>query len=284
MSATELEEFFAIVRRDLGADDVRIVEDGELSGSEGSRVEGRSLHCSLPGGRALVLSFAEPPPDAEARLRRLEMLAMSFDSVLAPAKGAPASRQPPARSLREELAALALRAAAVDAVVIDARSPVVWGAAAIGELLVPDGETASANDTVAEGADSREIDAQELDGSGDPGSAGDPDTQGPEAPARHPVTDKVITAVRALPEMATLHKGGHLHHSVSEEGFGYVARSFAAIYVLVLAFREPFDELRAKRAIVHALPIIERLVLALPPLEPPPRMAGVIAMRRRRRR
>jgi hypothetical protein len=84
--------------------------------------------------------------------------------------------------------------------------------------------------------------------------------------------------------MTTLHRGGHVHHTVSEADLGFVARSFAAIYVLILAFRGPFDELRAKRAIVHALPIIERLVLALPPQDPAPLMGGVVALRPRLRR
>ena len=44
------------------------------------------------------------------------------------------------------------------------------------------------------------------------------------------------------------------------------------------------DELRAKRATVHALPIIERLVLALPPRDPVPTSGAVALPRRRRRR
>jgi hypothetical protein len=66
-----------------------------------------------------------------------------------------------------------------------------------------------------------------------------------------------------------------------------VAHAFASIYLLVVVF-EPnkvFDELRAERAIVHSLPRVERFVMALPPHEPEPTQgAGVIAMRRPRRR
>jgi hypothetical protein len=51
-------------------------------------------------------------------------------------------------------------------------------------------------------------------------------------------------------------------------------------------FAGEFDELRAERAVLESLHRIERLVLALPPLDPdPPRQgAGVIAMGRPRRR
>jgi hypothetical protein len=62
-----------------------------------------------------------------------------------------------------------------------------------------------------------------------------------------------------------------------------VAHSFAGIYLLVLIFDAPFDELRAERAVLDALGRIERLVLALPPHDPDPTEgAGVVAMRRRR--
>jgi hypothetical protein len=55
---------------------------------------------------------------------------------------------------------------------------------------------------------------------------------------------------------------------------------------LTLVFAAAFDELRAERAVLESLPRIERLVLALPPLNPePPRQgAGVVSMRRPRRR
>jgi hypothetical protein len=102
--------------------------------------------------------------------------------------------------------------------------------------------------------------------------------------ARHLASRRVVPEVRALPEIESLHKGGHLLHMARGPSYGYVARSFAAIYVLVLVFDGPFDELRAKGAIAHALPTIERLVLALPPVDPEPPMAGAVAMRRRRPR
>jgi hypothetical protein len=64
-----------------------------------------------------------------------------------------------------------------------------------------------------------------------------------------------------------------------------VARSFASIYVLIVVFESPFDELRAEQAIEDGLPRIERLVLALPPLDPKPSpIASVISMRGRARR
>ncbi len=119
-----MEEFLAIVRRDLGAVDARLLDRGEEAPAEGF-----ALTCDLPGDRRLVALFAEAPPDAAARLERLSMLASSFHAILETRERHRPARQPPALSLHEELAALAQRAGAVDAVVIDARSPVVWGTA-----------------------------------------------------------------------------------------------------------------------------------------------------------
>ena len=96
---------------------------------------------------------------------------------------------------------------------------------------------------------------------------------------------RALREVRGLPGIDALRRGKPLHETVREPDFGYVAQSFAAIYVLVLVFEAPFDELRAERAAVDALPRIERLVLALPPLDPTPEpRANAVSLRRSRRR
>jgi hypothetical protein len=377
-SGTPVEEFLAIVKRDLGAVDACIVESGHEPPGEGF-----ALGCELPGDRRLVAIFSEQPPDAEARGKRLEMLASSFHAMLETQGRARPARPHPALSLHDELAALVQRAGAVDAVVIDARSPVVWGTAGeerAAPSLAPAADSAErlrivggvreveeqtevarlsrqyglaggvslwmdprATELVPRALCERHrivpvgkhgstlvigmADPQNLDAvhdvvlvtglNVDPVIAGasmialyarwndGKDTRtydeviaaipGEERPrreefaraaaaawTRHLASRKAVTAIRALPETATLHRGGHVHVTVNEPGFGYVARSFAAIYVLVVVYDRPFDELLAKRAILAALPAIERLVVALPPLDPEPRMAGVVAIRGRR--
>jgi hypothetical protein len=82
-----------------------------------------------------------------------------------------------------------------------------------------------------------------------------------------------------MPEVQALHRGGHLNKTIVQPEYTVIARSFAAIYVLVVVFPGPFDELRAKHAVSHSLPVIESLVLALPPRDPPPSTAGAKAMR-----
>ncbi len=81
---------------------------------------------------------------------------------------------------------------------------------------------------------------------------------------------------------------GHLRESVHEEGFGLLARAFANIYLLVIAFDGTFSELHAEAAMLHALPRIERLVLSLPPVDPltggPDRRAAQVVTLRPRAR
>ncbi len=372
-----LEEFLAIVTRDLGAREAHIYAQGAEPAADE-----RTLRCEIADGRVLVASFDEAPADAEARRRRLEMLATAFADVLPHEARARASRPPPARSLHEELAALAQRVGAIEAVVIDAHSPVVWGWASEEEALrereeIPPVSTgiplnvgglhavgpedlaaeryglASAQGmrvdpaavalrpavvrarhrvlpvSITDGrlvlamADPEDAEAVhdvvlatglEVDpifagesmaaffAHTDTGDASawdallaaipDGEREAREAKAkrakelwkRRMLARRAIAEVRALPEVVALKKGGHVRHTSRSEDFGCVARSFAAIYVLVLVFDRPFDELTAKRALTHALPTIERLVAALPPLDPGPPVAGAAAMRVRRRR
>lgn len=311
MSEETLDRLTAIVRRDLGADSLRVGAPGDVTSTD------NEIDCELPDGRRIVAVFSEPPADRDARRRRLEMIVASFPGL---AKVLPAA-QPPVRSLGDELAAVSERAGALHAVVIDATSPVVWGAdhaSAPREDLDVDLETAkiflleppSSTDGVewfdpeqtavnaigsqADGASNSNAasngGAAQNDGAapnGDAaqdGGAAPPANREGELWGEYLLVRRAIAAVRALPAIPSLKKGDHLHESLGEESFGYFARSFATIYVLILVFDGPFEELRVERAVAHALPAIERLVLALPPLDPPPKLAGVVAIRRGRPR
>jgi hypothetical protein len=376
--ANTLEELLALVQRDLAADSVRVVD--AVDEPDAPPEDPTSLRCDLPGGRRLVVGFAEPPPDAEARHRRLAMLVAAFVDLLGPEGRPRTSRPPPARSLQEELAALAQRAGAVEALVIDARSPVVWGSGTevpgqptgleeVPPTLRPSGvlhevgpEDVAATDYGLASAQGLRVDPGAMNlvpaavcarhrimpvgrvgdtlivAMADPSDVNavydvvrltgldvqpvfagesmaglfrhlDDGAEGPsyddllaaipaderearearalrarDAWARTILSRRAIADVRALPETEALHRGGHVRHTVSGESFGYTARSFGGIYVVILVFGGPLDELVAKRAVTHALPAIERLVAALPPHEPPPPTAGVAAMRGSRRR
>jgi hypothetical protein len=116
-------------------------------------------------------------------------------------------------------------------------------------------------------------------------SAGpDDDGESDAGKASADLRERAIGELRGLPQMGALHRGGHLALSLREDTFGYVVRSFAGIYVVCVIFDHAFDEIRAERALRESLPRVERLVLALPPLDPEPVPAGVVALRPRRRR
>jgi Type II secretion system (T2SS), protein E, N-terminal domain len=373
-----LDELLAIVARDLGASEAHIAP------AEEPPAGGAVLSCDLPDGRRMVVTFDEAPPDVEARRRRLTMLVSAFTDTLSPSE-APSergkARSQPSRSLPEELEALAKRAGAVEAVVIDAHSPVIWGSAS-GDVERPAGASAALEALRAGAPPLHEVGPDDVEAVKyglssahglrvDPaalrlvppaiwarhralpiGRVGDTlvvamadptdaeavfdmtiitgldvapvfagssssaflhhldDTastqsyeevmaaipadlraereanarRAREASARRTLAHRAIAAVRDLPELSALHKGGHLRHAVTGEGFAYVARSFSAIYVVILVFEGPFEEMLARRVLQHALPTIERLVAALPPLDPLPPMSGAAAMRGGRRR
>jgi hypothetical protein len=280
----------AILRRDLGASDVRFAR-----GSDAPDASPSVLVCSVPSGVSVVAVFDEPPPDHEARARRMEMIVASFADLLgdAPPDAARHRHLSPARSLAGELTALAGRADALCALVVDAASPVIWGASDIfdvhdGDAAGDEEETSGARlyrRAARAGLHFEELisepvldpDAHEAADSAEPGSFTAEERA--ELWRRVLLVRNALSAVRALPHVASLHKGDHLHESVRAPEMSYVVRSFATIYMLLLVFERPFDELRAERSVAHALPTIERLVLALPPREPEPPMAGVGVMR-----
>jgi hypothetical protein len=256
------ERFLVLVCRELGAVDARII----FAEDEGERApDPTEIRCPMASGRQVVARFDRAPEDAEARKRRLEMLVAAFDAVAV--EGPPSSRRsrpPPALSLREELEGLCERAGAVNAIVVDANSPVMWGAArSEGLVEVPPLPSTPTLPTAIAGGEA---------------------TPGPDVAA---TSRRALRVVRALPEMAALRKGKPLRYVERTGETPLVAHAFASIYLLVVVFDAGvvFDELRAERSIVESLPRIERLVLALPPHEPEPTQgAGVIAMRRPRRR
>ncbi len=278
-----LGRFLELCAREMDAEDVRALPRGEAAPAP------NVLVVPLGDTMDVVVRFPVAPVDLDARTRRLEMLAAAFETALEGAKRRPHAR----RSLRHELQALAARADAIDAIVIDAHSPIVWGAAG---PIVTTGPAApviplkpeerarvqriqeSHRDLIAalgeEAAEEDEADEDER--------ASATPTPPHAAPA---LSTRAVADVRALPVTGQLHRGRHLAHSIRGESYGLLARSFAAIYVLILVFDKRFDEIRAERAMREGLHDIEKLVLALPPHDPEPGpTAGVISMRGRRRR
>lgn len=282
-----LSRFLELVRREMSADDVSVAPRGTTPPAPATIV------AELGEAEELVVRLDVPPEDADARTRRLEMLVSAFASALEAGSAEPGGAKSPratTRSLRDELRTLATRAGAIDALVIDAHSPIVWGAVLgvraqpVGAQVIP--LTLKARERVEKIQESHRnliaaLDlADEADDEADDGqvSAVPPDVTSP-------LSERAVAEVRALAVVGALHRGAHLAQAVRQEDYGWIARSFAAIYVLLLVFDKAYDELRAERALRDGLPLIERLVLALPPMDPEPEpMGGVVAIRMRRRR
>lgn len=250
--ARSYERIVELLRRELAAENVFVLPEGVTPALAAAWID-----HALPNGRRVYVTFTAEIEDREARERRLEMLVESFREVLGSVDGGLV--EPPSRTLQAALQWLAERTSAHEVLVIDAQSPVVWGTASSGA-----GPSLPAPHNVVP------LDKAERTRA----------SQAPPPPQT--LVDRAIEGVRAQPSLARLHKGAHLHATVREEDFGYIARSFATIYVLVLIFDGRFDELRAERGATQALPVIERLVAALPPIEPDPPVGSAAAVRRRR--
>jgi hypothetical protein len=248
----DIDRLLTFVCRELGAREALIV----VAGEERPRNDPRELWCLRPDGRSVVVCFDVVPPDREAKLRRLEMLVGTFKSTLNETVAAPPSRPPAALALQDELNELRTRSAALNVVVIDANSPVVWGAAK------PEGVASDWSTGMG----------VEL------GVVSGPDNDS----ALVAISRAAIDLLREERDIPSSRKGRHVRHIERAGDVPYVAHSFAGIYWLLVVFDAPFDELRAERAMLESLPRVERLVLALPPMDPPPQ-AGAGAMARRRR-
>jgi hypothetical protein len=287
------ERLLSWVANDLGA------ESATLVGRPGDDEDDREITVPVAGGKSILVRFSSPPVDREAALTRLRALATIFDQTLrdadaipAPLESAPRLIDPPvALLLHHALRAVADRALASDAIVTDAHSPVLWGSANVeqattGLVRTPEIDAAIERtertrrelvDAIRQSSDpARE--GQDILPSGDPLH---------EAPNALPVdlTQRALRLLRNDASFEQLGRGKSLRTVIHDESVWVLSHSFASIYVLSLVFDDPFDELRAERALHDWLPRIERLVLALPPMEPPPTSeAGVVRFPRRMRR
>jgi hypothetical protein len=91
----------------------------------------------------------------------------------------------------------------------------------------------------------------------------------------------LLTALAIADVRARVHRGESVRSVHHEAQYGYIARGFANIYQIIVIFAGPFSELHVESAVLHALPIIEELLFALPPVDPPPSKGQVIRLRRR---
>lgn len=293
MSRETLERVLELVCRELGATDARL----ELGGRPAH--DARHLHVELPGGFRLVAVFDEPPDEPKAVQRRLETMGSSFFDlgVRPPSVRPDADYAGAQRRLDDELSALCGRTGASSALVIDVTSPIVWGSSeARGEHSDVDvllELAALSRDLEARGVDllalleQSDARAQETKRAANLSSqlsrrAGRAHERlgALSSRARRTQLIEARTLAELRADSAETEGSPTYRRIVRREDSGYFARSFAGIYVLVLCFEGEFSELHVEGAALHALPIIERYVMMLPPVEPPPKGGRVLRLSR----
>jgi hypothetical protein len=283
--------FLDLLCKELGAVDAR----AEIGGRDPD--DARVLWINTDAGFRLVVQFAEVPADRARKQALLEQLVSSFSQSLGdvplpiPPSTPPAS---PFRRLDEALEALRTRTGAVNIVIIDAHSPMLWGSSEpqrhedavtallrIGEALRALLEAGAALDAIC--AWPADDVAPRLRAFGVAASHAEPLSrvlaQRDETALRHHLlTCLAIARARAAARPA--HESARIAHH--ETQFGFFARGFANIYLLIAVFEGAYSELYVESAVVHALPGVEHLLLALPPQDPGPGGKGGRVIRLRR--
>jgi hypothetical protein len=298
MFEVALSRLLELVQRQLNAADARVEFGGKDPDDE------RLIWAPLPNGWRLVAVFERPPEEHDQLGDRLRALAEAFASTTSTlAQERPVlSRALAARRLDEQLEHLAAHANAVRAVVIDDSSPVLWGSSEP-RRGSEDVDSAIRTARVLEAAEQANVDLSELL-EVDPSElrsvlrergakrqvmdllCGEVKAivaasrrSGAEAWRQHLLTSRAVAMARA--ELSSDSSRNTSTHRT--EHFGYFARRFATIYQLILVYDGRFSELHAEAAVIHALATIERLVLALPPADPPSGAGRVVRLRKRAR-
>jgi hypothetical protein len=284
-------KFLDLLCKELGAEDAR----AEIGGRDPD--DARVLWVNSDSGLRLVAVFAQAPEDRAGKLARLEQLAGGFSQSLRELPlPVPPSTPPdsPVTRLDEALEALRSRTGGVGVVVVDAHSPVLWGSSdprwhdsdvetlvRVGAALAAVLEAGAALDMICALAPGevparlRELGVSEQHA----GPLAAVLAQGDETTLRHHLlTCLAIARARAASRPA--HESTRLSHH--ETQFGFFARGFANIYLLVVVFEGAFSELYVESAVLHALPGVEHLLLALPPQDPGPGAKGGRVIRLRR--
>lgn len=300
---TPEEKLLHVVQRALGASSVRVAAAGTPP-PEADNV----LATHLTDGRVIIAVFEKAPEDAVEKRARLEAFAASFEAPGPPRRRVPVA---PTAALDDELRVLAKRAGAQEALVIDAQSPVVWGASTGGARRVPLVSPLDVSSPFLVGG----APAHDFD---------DVDDDLPPSTEAFDENDReaLLDAVRSHPDVHAVARGKTLAGTYTflltpppAEPIARIGRSdsqgptsgpnppappvsadvhlhsFNDIYLVLLPFRPysdesertEIDQLAVARAIAESIGRIERLVSALPPLDPDPAAGAVVAFRRRPR-
>lgn len=219
MSDNKVERLLDVVKAKLGAVDARLEIGGKPPASPDT------AWYALPHARVVAV-FDSKIPDLELMQKRLASLCGGFQEIVHEAiDRLPAARpDDPRELLDDELTALAERAGASRAIVLDLNSDVVWGTSRVS----------------------------------------------PNHPQSQEVLEKWVQDVRTDYSADLKGSRGHVIRLAVCETKECLAKLFGGAYVVSLFFDGPLSEPVAVGALLHAASRIERLVVALPPIDPPP--------------
>jgi hypothetical protein len=271
-----------LVCHKLGADDARI----EIGGR--APEDPKIVWAHIEETRRLIAIFKAPPADRAATEGRLLALLEGFRETLAlPPEPAYVSGSHLSRELDDALVALASRTGAETVWIIDVHSPILWGSSeahhkdldldAMVHAARADQMLAEVKLSWAELLASSEHDAQEqLRNSALTGVK--LRTVSEQLSALVALTDqgglaaagRRLRSARALVEIRErAARDRELTRSeLRGPAIQCFAHAIAGQYQLVLVFDETYSPLHAEGHVQRALPHIERLLLALPPVDP----------------
>lgn len=283
----DLDRFLDLVKRELGCDDARFEYGGRVPDSDAG------VWTDLAHGFRLVASFTTAPREREAAQAKLGALVESFSGVNETLRTAAPKLQLEVaiEEVDYALGVLADKTKALRALVLDEDSPVLWGSSELPRGS-EDVEVAEWTGELIESAMQAELDLVELVALDSLDHAALRERLA-ELPSRK-LRDRLLRRIPTLRELggqrdaaawrvhflvcraiAAIRRAPERHVEI-REGLGWLTREFGGIYHVVLVYDGEFDELHATGMLLRALPAIEKLVLALPPIEPTPKGARVL--------
>jgi hypothetical protein len=295
----DLLRLLELVCRELEAEDAHVRLGGRRDDDP------RLVEAELRPGCRLVVRFAEPPAEPEEAERRLAELTDAFTGTVVGAietveatwtrsTGSSAHAGGRAQALVQTLADLRDATGAALALVFDRQSPVIWGcsdpelglrdrpaarvlAGALSSLRAQGLDPVHAAASQTSEAAGLRLDRSAAEG---PGSAslelarralqGAEQAQ-PGGAALLAAAARALSLLEASPEAPPRMPEG--------DDPGIASKGLLGLYVVALVFTRPFSPLRVEGVLRRALPIVERNVLELPPLDPEPAEGRVVPMR-----
>lgn len=297
----DLLRLLELVCRELEAEDAHVRLGGRRDDDP------RLVATELRPGCQLVVRFAEPPPEPEAVAQRMAELADAFTSTVVQALetvdavwsrspglsvGAHAGGQ--VQALVQTLADLRDATGAALALVVDRQSPVIWGCSdpALGLRDRPAARVLAGALTSlqAQGLDPVHAAAShapeaaglrlEHAGRETPGSASLELARRALQNAEHAQPGGAALLAAAARALLLLDEAPEAPPRLPEgDEPGLASKGLLGLYVVALVFTRPFSPLRVEGVLRRALPIIERNVTELPPLDPEPVEGRVLPMR-----